>query len=450
MAGKKQGGKKAPGKKPGGKKPGGGGGGAGGGGVVAGGGGGAGGFQFEDPQFSPDNFSNFSSADRMADTSINVNNPPLQKIPPLRQDPPVLSLGDVLAPATLAEYSKFITFHAGGDSGGIKEPSSQFMVADKLAEDFTRTGGSRPAFFYHLGDIVYYFGQDKYYYDQFYDPYRNYAGPIFAIPGNHDAVVYPGESAISLEAFQKHFCSPKPVQTQQSMGMARTTMTQPGVYFTLNAPFVKIIGLYSNTQEGSGAGVIADNKTVGQAQKNFLIAQLKQAAADRKTAAADPSKFQAVVLAVHHPPFTGSSAHNPSPNMLADIDDACKQAGFIPDAVLSGHAHLYERFTRYIQGRQVPFVVAGTAGFYNLIGLKRQPVGFKPPVPPVESKDQDGNRLVLENYFDKTYGFLRLTVSADVLSCEFVGVSNVASPAQTLDRFTVDLANHSLIGFQLP
>lgn len=82
--------------------------------------------------------------------------------------------------------------------------------------------------------------------------------------------------------------------------------------------------------------------------------------------------------------------------------------------------------------------------------MRRQPNGFKPPVPPVESKDEDGNRLVLENYFDKTFGFLRLTVSADLLSCEFVGATDGASPAQTLDRFTVDLANHSLIGFQLP
>ena len=29
-------------------------------------------------------------------------------------------------------------------------------------------------------------------------------------------------------------------------------MTQPGVYFTLDAPFVSIIGLYTNVLEGPG------------------------------------------------------------------------------------------------------------------------------------------------------------------------------------------------------
>ena len=33
-------------------------------------------------------------------------------------------------------------------------------------------------------------------------------------------------------------------------------MTQPGVYFTLDAPYVSIIGLYSNVLD-SGAGVIS-------------------------------------------------------------------------------------------------------------------------------------------------------------------------------------------------
>ena len=45
-----------------------------------------------------------------------------------------------------------------------------------------------PSFFYHLGDVVYNFGEAAYYYDQFYEPYRNYPAPILGIPGNHDGV----------------------------------------------------------------------------------------------------------------------------------------------------------------------------------------------------------------------------------------------------------------------
>jgi hypothetical protein len=407
------------------------------------------GFVFCDPQVSPDNYTNFSKAEVQADTALKAQQR-LQKIPVPRKNPPVMSLSDVVSSMSLQNYKNRIVFHCVGDSGGIKEPSHQFLVADKMAEDFTQTDSeAHPAFFYNLGDVVYYFGQDKYYYEQFYDPYRDYPGPIFAIPGNHDAVVYKAEPAPSLAAFQKHFCSPAPVHSDEAMGAVRTTMTQPGVYFTLNAPLVKIIGLYSNTAEGNAEGVIAD-KVVGNAQLDFLIAQLQQAGKDRQNG------FQgALILAVHHPPFTGSKQHVPSPAMLRDIDDACAQTKVHPDAVFSGHAHLYERYTRYkpFNGStwQIPYVVAGTGGYPNLSGLKHKP-GTAPPRVPLDSSNGDGqgNRLVLENYFGSTFGFLRVSVSTTILSCEFVGVSDQADPAKTLDRFSVDLTSHQLTGFQQP
>jgi hypothetical protein len=45
---------------------------------------------------------------------------------------------------------------------------------------------------------------------------------------------------------------------------------------------------------------------------------------------------------------------------------------------------------------------------------------------------------------------LRITVSAALFSCEFVGVSDSATPGQTFDRFTLDLAQHQLTGFRNP
>ena len=71
-----------------------------------------------------------------------------------------------------------------------------------------------PQFFYNLGDIVYSFGEHKYYYDQFYDAYRNYPAPIFANPGNHDGIVLPppagtGLATDSLSAFLANFCAPR-------------------------------------------------------------------------------------------------------------------------------------------------------------------------------------------------------------------------------------------------
>jgi hypothetical protein len=55
------------------------------------------------------------------------------------------------------------------------------------------------------------------------------------------------------------------------------------VYFTLNAPFAKFIGLYSNTSEGGTEGVIANSK-VGDIQLKFLKEQLAAAKAERDKA----------------------------------------------------------------------------------------------------------------------------------------------------------------------
>jgi len=70
----------------------------------------------------------------------------------------------------------------------------------------------------------------------------------------------------------------------------------------------------------------------------------------------------AVIIAAHHPPFTGGSTHGGSPLMLQDIDDACQAAGVWPHAVLSGHSHNYQRFTRTVNGLQIPYLVAGCGG----------------------------------------------------------------------------------------
>ena len=251
-----------------------------------------------------------------------------------------------------------------GDTGGIMKPQFQFAVADAMALDTASVAANGASFWYHLGDVVYYFGQDQYYFEQFYDPYRNYNAPIFAIPGNHDGVLFSGEAATSLAAFLANFCSAQPTNNPDSQGVVRTTMDQPGVYFTLNAPFVKFIGLYSNTGEGGTQGVIASPK-VGNAQLDFLAQQLAAAKAERAA-----GQGRALIIATHHPPFTGSPFHVPSPDMLAMIDQACTAAGIWPDLHLSGHSHLYERYTRTIGGKQIPYVVAGMGGFYNLPGLK--------------------------------------------------------------------------------
>jgi hypothetical protein len=399
------------------------------------------GFTFADPTATPDNYDTFNPQDVFADSNINTTPVP-EPIPAPWASPPVLSLDQVLDESDVEaiQTSGSIVFHAVGDTGGVKEPSHQFAVADAMTADLAgktpQTG--LPAFFYHLGDVVYYFGQEKYYYDQFYDPYRNYNAPIFAIPGNHDGVLYSGEPVpYSLQPFYSNFCTQTPAHAEIAAGVSRTTMTQPGVYFTLDAPFVKIIGLYSNTSEGSTQGLISGG-AAGTAQLTFLEQQLANALTERSQ-----GDVRALIIAVHHPPFTGSSQHTPNPAMLTDIDNACTQAGILPDLVLSGHAHLYERYTRVVQNRQIPFLVAGTGGYLNLSSFISGSGGVK-PVPPTTGPDGNGNPLTLESYNDTEWGFLRLTVSATSLGCEFLAVGAQGGAASVQDSFTLDLSTHVL------
>ncbi len=229
-------------------------------------------------------------------------------------------------------------------------------------------------------------------------------------------------------------------------------MTQPGVLTSsLTAPFARIIGLYSNTSETSG---ILANTQIGQDQVTFLTQQLQAALAARQ---ADPQNQnpQALIIAVHHPPFTGSSQHFPSATMLAQIDTCCQQAGIWPDIVLSGHAHLYERYTRTMKadGRQIPFVVAGNGGYYNLSKLKLNAAGQKPKPGQHSEPDGQGNTVSLDAYNETDYGFVRLTVSAGAILVESLAISGSPTtttpgtpipPPSVVDSFSLNLPTHTV------
>ncbi len=339
---------------------------------------GAGGRLFADPQPSPDETSfqvdNTSEAYYQSVYYTRHRND-LQPVPPPRASPQQVDLGavlgaDFLAPITAA---KKISFHAVGDTGAAKVNSFQTAaqaianeasVADAMASDVRTGGPTGPAFFFQLGDVVYNFGEAQYYYDQFYEPFRAYDRPIFAIPGNHDGMVFGAQPDVAqvptLFGFLRNFCADAPGPSPDEGTIVRTTMDQPGVYFTLDAPFVSIVGLYTNVLEGPG--VISSQGghypvLAGDAQLAFLRSELQRLAPARKAGE------RAVIIACHHPPASVDSKHGGSTGLAADIDSAAQAAGFWPDAVLSGHAHLYQRFTRSVGGREIPYVVAGSGGF---------------------------------------------------------------------------------------
>jgi len=368
-----------------------------------------------------------------------------------RKEPGVAGVQSVPAPATSAaeptltlatiygnqgvsltqtiQQSGQIVFHCVGDTGSAEGPKTQSLVADKMVSDFTETNPADvPRFFYHLGDVVYYFGEGTYYYDQFYEPYRMYPAPIIAIPGNHDGIVYTGDQAPTLAAFLANFCSAAPAPSPDAGGLVRTTMTQPGVYYTFEAPFVRILGLYSNVLEDPG--VISDQSgkypTLDQRQTNFLKAALARVKTDDFTGA--------VIIATHHPPYTGASDHGGSPLMLQDIDNACTAAGVWPHAMLSGHSHNYQRFTRTVNNYQIPYLVAGGGGHAPLSKMRS---AYRTPY-------QIDSTLTLESYDDADYGYLRIVVNAQTITFEFHPESDGGATKTPDDSVTVNLANHTI------
>ena len=336
----------------------------------------------------------------------------LQPVPAPRTSPPRMDLAGVLGSAATAAIAaaKKISFHSVGDTGAAKvnhfQTAQQAIaheagVADAMAQDVERGGAAGPAFFFHLGDVVYNFGEGQYYYDQFYEPFRGYDRPIFAIPGNHDGAVF-GDSpdlpqVPTLTAFLRNFCADASGPSPDSGGLVRSTMTQPGVYFTLDAPLVSIVGLYTNVIDG-GPGVISSENghyPIPDDQLTFLSGELERLKPQREAGE------RAVLVACHHPPVSADSKHGGTTGLADDIDQACRAAGLWPDAVLSGHAHLYQRFTREVDGREIPYVVSGSGGF-----AATRPQGGAPPVPWTKGEYTLVNDPIVD------FGYLTVTVDA--------------------------------------
>jgi uncharacterized protein YukJ len=312
---------------------------------------------------------------------------------------PVLKLEDVIGAAAAAaiKANKKIAFHAVGDTGPVVQSQygKEQGVAELMVKDFAPTvaAAEMPSFFFHLGDVVYYYGEQEFYYDQFYHPYKEYPRPILAIPGNHDGITHPN-GASSLQGFISAFCDDKPRYWKEAAGIRRTTMIQPGVYFTLDAPFVSIVGLYSNCDETFGY--------IDDQQKVFLLSELKRLKPLRQSGA-----VTAVLLAVHHCPMSFSVSKPASTKMRADIDAACQQANFWPDAVFSGHAHIYQRMARLVPvgGKtwQIPHFIAGSGGYAN---KANQEVNKKD----MATQDVSDPQFRLHNFM-LGYGYLRATVT---------------------------------------
>ena len=325
----------------------------------------------------------------------------LGPIPAPTRDP-TMDLKEIIGAAGVNEIEQAgnIKFHVIGDTGrpgGDSTPQEQ--VVEAMTADYNPAApkGHDPALLLHLGDVIYGHDKAKLYRDEFYRPNMKYPGKIIAIPGNHDGETFVGSDPVSLRDFRNNFCAPKAVvpNIAGDVRIFRETMTQPGVYWMLTTPFANIIGLYSNIAEGPGNLFGANND---DKQLKWLT----------KTLAGLKGSSKALVIATHHPPFS-SGGHSPSKEMLAQIDKVCDDAGVVPHAMLAGHAHNYQRYTRtaMLAGRQVhiPYIVAGCGG--HAASAVTAATG------------QHMGETVFEKSM-KGYGYLLMTITPSQLTIEMV------------------------------
>lgn len=360
-------------------------------------------------------------------TAEPLSNQQPQPLPaPTGQPPYHLSLDNVLPVASMQAIraSGKLVFHLVGDTGGVKAPQSQEIVVMHMENDFAAPDpAARPAFFYHLGDVVYYYGQASEYYGQFYEPGVHYAAPILAIPGNHDGDIL-DPSVPSLAAFVENFCATEPHLTSEAGDSGRDAMTQPNVYWTLDTPFVTFIGLYTNVPEGGSL----DNN-----QLAWFETELANAPQDK-----------ALIVAMHHPIYSADTYHSGSAYMGQILDQAIEHSGRTPDAVVAGHVHNYQRFTRTLNERAVPYIVAGAGGYWHLHYMLK--VQGAPIQTPYTFPDMG---VTLEKYCDDRHGYLLMEVSAQTLKGSYFSVprpqESWRAPAQLVDTFTLDLQAHRLI-----
>ena len=320
--------------------------------------------------------------------------PPPTGQPPFRATPADLGITD---PAPL-------TFLVIGDSGGIQDPDPQNNVSNAMQ------ARPVPSFVYHVGDLVYFNGDEVDYQSQFYEPYAHLNAAIVGVPGNHDGDNSDDTSVPSLSAFVANLCATSAALPAGSEEYNRDTQTQPNCYWTLRARAVTIIGCYSNVPSG---GVIEPD------QAAWLASEL----------AAAPTGVP-LIVALHHPPYSVDAMHGGSALMGQMLDTAFHASGRVPDLVLSGHVHDYQRFTRTMPdgSTKLPYVVIGNSGYHNLHKL----------APGATAGEQLADGIVFEAGDDSNWGFLLLTSDGTQINAEYVSVAKDGTVTPRVDAFTTN------------
>jgi hypothetical protein len=168
-------------------------------------------------------------------------------------------------------------------------------------------------------------------------------------------------------------------------------------------------------------------------QKAWLIGELKAAPLEK-----------ALIITMHHSVYdfvvwanslAGSDAGSPAMGDL--LDEAIETSHRHPDVVFSATSNNYERFTRDQTGRQTPYIVIGTGGYWHL---------HKIPVRAGRAIVKGSTDVTLARYDGRQHGFMRVTVTQASLVGEYFTVSgdgsSDSSSPKLVDSFSLDLKTH--------
>ena len=258
--------------------------------------------------------------------------------------------------------------------------------------------------------MVYYNGQISEYYGQFYEPYNHYTPPIIAIPGNHDGDPI-DSSQTSLDGWVAYFMTPTPRINPESHDAPRVSMSLPNVYFTLNCPFVTIIGMYTNVPEGG---------SIDSVQQQWLTNEFATAPTGK-----------ALILALHHPVYSFDDHHSGSSHMADAVQQAINDSRRVPNMVLSAHVHNYQRIERaLVKPAKTPFLVIGNGGYFHMHGMN------------ASDGTQDPNTkatLIKSNHTN--HGYATLTADAKNISGTVTTIDSTKAKGQVaVDTFSYPAA----------
>jgi hypothetical protein len=251
-----------------------------------------------------------------------------------------------------------VSFFVLGDPG--EGDDSQYHLLRPLA---ALEKGIR--FTYIVSDVIYPAGDALDYYDNFFWPYRNLQGPIFAVPGNHDW--YDG-----LHGFMTHLCGADPdlrpplhpstnrfkrafldltwrepretpAAVLDEMRKLRKASNQPGPYFALDLKELLLVGLDTGIQSGIDSKQGDWLKEISKLPKDKILLTGKPLVVDARSKTC---------------PIAGDDSATVN-SIVADPDNR-----YI--AVIGGDIHNFQRYPVELpNGRVIQHIVSGAAGAYT-------------------------------------------------------------------------------------